>query len=299
VQQVPVLVTVQSTVMVTRVVEVTRVVTATPQPTPTAVPTVQRRAQVIYAPLDPSDESWKYKPAVPRASQKMKEVYARGLALGNDPRIFSKIGDCNSSSDFFLEPFDRPGQYNLGPYAELQIVIDHFNGSFGLNSMAARTGFGPNSMFVPLWSDPHVCQSGEGPLPCEYRLRRPSIALIGLGTHYQPLPQFEAHMRAVIEFFLDRGVVPILATKVDNEGGNEVNATIGHLAREYDVPLWNFWFVMQAVPNLGQPDGDGIHFTWAENDFSSADALSNGWPVRNLSALKVLNSVWEDVRLEK
>lgn len=294
VQQVPLPVTVQATVEVTRIVEVTRVVTATPDPTSTQL--AQQRIQVIHSTPNYFDQSWKFKSIVPNVDPAMKAVYARGLALGNDPRSFSKVGDCNSESEFFLKSFDFSGTYNLGPYTKLQNVIDNFTGSFSRTSMAARTGFGPNAMFASIWADPTVCLVGEGPLPCEYRLHRPSIALIGLGTHYEPLSDFEGQMRAVIEFSLDHGVVPILATKVDNEGGDEVNAIIVNLAQEYQVPLWNFWLAEQPLPNQGQPPGDGVHFNWAENDFGSIYSLRNGWPVRNLTALQALDAVWSAIQ---
>jgi hypothetical protein len=102
-------------------------------------------------------------------------------------------------------------------------------------------------------------------------------------------------MRAVIDFWLERGVVPILATKVDSEGGDRVNALIAFLAWEYDVPLWNFWRAEQPLYNHGQPEGDGVHFTWSRNYFDSPYALRKGWPVRNLTALQALEAVWQDV----
>jgi len=239
------------------------------------------------------NNDWQRLSILPEVSPLMKEVYLRGLALGNDPHAFSKVGDCNSEAEFFLTPFDQPGKYNLGPYADLQAVIDNFPGSFSRASVAARSGFGPSAMFDPIWVDPNLCQSGEGPLACEYRLHHPSIVLIGLGTHHDPMSKFERQMRAVIEFSLEHGVVPVLATKVDEEGGDRVNALVVYLAKQYDVPLWNFWLAEQPLKNHGQPDA--VHFTWASNDFSSDYAMGNGWPVRNLSALQALDTVWRAV----
>jgi hypothetical protein len=235
-------------------------------------------------------------PVVPEVSDAMKAVYARGLALGNAPQAFAKVGDCNTEAEFFLTAFDQPEKYRLGPYTDLQPMIDNFAGSFSRVSLAAKSGFGPSSLFDPLWVDPKLCRAGEGPLACEYRLHRPSIALIGLGTHYPPLAKFESEMRAVIEFSLEHGVVPILATKVDVEGGDRVNALIVYLAQQYEVPLWNFWRAEQPVYNQGQPEGDGIHFTYAPNYFDTDRAFRNGWPVRNLTALQALQAVWLAVK---
>jgi hypothetical protein len=232
---------------------------------------------------------------VPEVSPAMRDVYARGLAMGNDPGAFAKVGDCNTESVFFLSPFDGdPTLYRLGPYPSLQAVLDNFSGSFGRISIAARTGFGPSAMFDPTWVDPRVCDPSEGPLACEFRLHRPSIAIIGLGTHYIPENEFESQLRAVIEYSLDHGVVPIVATKVDVEGGDWVNAMVVYVAQQYQVPVWNFWRSAQPLYNHGQPDG--IHFTWASNYFDSPYSMANGWPVRNLGALQALEAVWLAVR---
>jgi hypothetical protein len=100
-------------------------------------------------------------------------------------------------------------------------------------------------------------------------------------------------MRAVIEYSLDHGVVPIIATKVDEEGGDWVNAMVVFLAQQYEVPVWNFWRSVQHLENKGQPDE--VHFTWASNYFDSGYAMANGWPIRNLGALRSLNAVWTGV----
>lgn len=269
---------------------------ASPTVTPTAtqIPSATPHPPLPTAPANLGTQ-WQEMPIVPEVSPAMKLVYERGLALGNDPKAFSKVGDCNTENNFFLAPFDQAGDYRLGSYAELQSVIDHFAGSFSRPSIAARSGFGPGAMFDPVWADPKVCLADEGPLACEFRLHRPSLALIGLGTHYPPLADFEARMRAVIEFSLEQGVVPILATKVDVEGGDRVNAIIVYLAQQYEVPLWNFWRAEHSLYNQGQPEGDGIHFTWARNYFDNPSALRNGWPVRNLTALQTLYAVWSAV----
>ena len=63
----------------------------------------------------------------PSVSAKARAIYQLGLSLGNNPRAFSKIGDCNSVAPFFLAPFDT-GDYRLGPtYAALQTTIDNFS----------------------------------------------------------------------------------------------------------------------------------------------------------------------------
>jgi hypothetical protein len=70
------------------------------------------------------------------------------------------------------------------------------------------------------------------------------------------------------------------------------------LAVDYDVPLWNFWRAVKDLPNHGLQE-DGVHLTWAGNHFDDPDAMSHGWPVRNLTALEALDAVWRGVTGKK
>lgn len=220
-------------------------------------------------------------------------VYRRGLALGNRPNVFAKIGDCNSENGRFLVMFDQPGTFTLGDrYAHLQATIDYYAGSWEHTSVAAQSGFSPASVMDPVFADPGFCRSDEGPLQCEYRRLRPSVALIALGTHYAPtMEQYEADLRLVIEESMRLGVVPILSTKADDvEGGDRINPIIRRLAAEYKMPLWDFWLAAQSLPNGGLHE-DGIHPSYARPIFDDPWGMQQGWPWRNLTALLALESV--------
>ena len=55
---------------------------------------------------------WQSLPVIPsQVSQRVRQIYLNGLALGNQPHVFSRIGDCNSAAPAFLVGFDGP--YNL------------------------------------------------------------------------------------------------------------------------------------------------------------------------------------------
>jgi len=255
-----------------------------PTVTPTAAPT-----------LEP--DAWKSLPVIPTVSDTDRAIYARGQKAGNNPAAFSKVGDCESHTQWFLTDFDHnPPLYTLGPYTNLQAVINYFQGSYGRTSLASSPGFTAASVLTPLWADPKLCNRNETPLSCEYRLQRPSFALIMLGTNDVPhIDQFEPNMRTIIEFTIDQGIVPILATKADDlEGDNSINATIAELAHEYDIPLWNFWRAVQDLPNGGL-QSDSAHLTFGTNHFDSAASMQEAWPVRNLTALQVLDAVWSGV----
>jgi hypothetical protein len=230
---------------------------------------------------------------IPRLSTEALAVYRRGLELGNQPNVFAKVGDCNSENGRFLVMFEDPALYSLGGrYAYLQSTIDFYAGSWGRTSVAAQSGFSPAAVMDPIFADPAVCRADEGPLQCEYRLLRPSVALIALGTHYAPtMAQYEADLRAVIEESMRLGVVPILATKADDvEGGDRINPIIRRLADEYRMPLWDFWLAAQQLPNGGL-NSDGIHPSYARPVFDDPWTMQQGWPWRNLTAVLALDSL--------
>ena len=78
---------------------------------------------------EPTYTDWREMPVIPQVSDRMREVYALGQELGNDPHAFSIVGDCQNVSAYFLADFDHPLQYDLGEYADLQAVVDQFAGS--------------------------------------------------------------------------------------------------------------------------------------------------------------------------
>ena len=241
-----------------------------------------------------TSNAWKGLPVIPQVSDNVKAIYQRGLDLGKNPNVYSKIGDCGSTPTWFMGDFDRgPKYYNLGEYPYLNEVISEFAGSHERTSLAARAGFNAPSLFVPLWSDIEKCESNEGPLECEYRVNNPIIAFIMLGANdiWHP-DEFEPSMRKIIEYSLDNGVIPILSTKADNqEGDGSINYTIAKLALEYKIPLINFWRAVQDIPDKGLQE-DGVHMTWGNNDFSNPDSMSTAWTIRNLTALQTLDAVW-------
>ena len=244
-------------------------------------------------------DGWMKLPVVPQTvSQRVRQIYAEGQKLGNQPNVFSLIGDCDATPTWFLGDFDLgPRHYNLGQYSDLQNEIDYFQGSFSRPSLAVRRGFVAASVLTPLWADPKLCEKGETPLSCELRLNKPAFAFILLGTNdYNHREVFEPNMRKILDALIAAGVVPILGTKADNmEGDYALNATIAQLAYEYELPLWNFWAATQPLPAHGLQD-DLTHLTWAANDFSDPARMQSAWPWRNLTALQTLRTVWNAVK---
>lgn len=268
---------VPATESVNETVEATQVADATPRPT-----------------LGPDE--WKQLPVIPVVSEAMKEVYQRGIELGRNPNVFSKVGDCQTSTGFYLVDFDYLNQYSLGEYIYLQDTIDYFEGSFARDSLAMRDGYNVAAILTPLRADPENCEPNETPIACEFRVNNPSIALISLETNFngRPADDYGKYMRQIVEYSLEQGVVPILATKGDNlEGDHSINAEIAEIAVEYDIPLWNFWAALQPLPNQGHSTelNDGFHLSFSRNFFDKEKNMLSGWPWRNLTALQALDAV--------
>lgn len=266
----------------------------------TSTPPVTFTAPATDSPPTPqivSCEDWQSFPVVPDVSDAMRAVYQRGQAAGHSSRAFSKIGDGEISTAWFFTMFDLgEDYYDLGPHQDLAPVIEYFQGSFGRISMAAKRGFNTERILDPALADPTFCQPGESPLTCEVRLHQPALAILSLGTNqvWQP-EEFENGMRQILDILLSRNVVPILSTKGDNlEGDHRINLTIACLAREYGVPLWNFWSAIQPLPDQGL-QADLEHLTYGITDFDDEPAMQTAWAVRNLTALQVLDAVWKGV----
>lgn len=245
--------------------------------------------------------SWKTQPILSELSAVSLTIYKQGLLLGNNPHAFSKVGDGGIASHWFLAIYDiSSDSYNLGSHLALAEAIEYFAGSFDRESLAARAGFNTTRILDPLFAMNDNCEIAESPLECELRHHRPSFAIISLGTNQVWEPEvFEVDFHKIVEICIEKGVLPILATKGDNlESDHRINAIIAETALLYDVPLWNFWLAIQSLPDQGlQPDGE--HLTWAENNFADPEAMSHAWPVRNLTALQLLRTMMLEVRIEQ
>lgn len=244
-------------------------------------------------------QSWKDLPVIPELGPRALEILKAGLAKGNNPHVFSKIGDCESQASWFLGDFDgKPTAYSLGSYqTELQPVIQYYSGSYARLSLAARPGFSAASLLAPIWADKQRCGKDETPLACEIRTNHPLVAFILLGSNDASNPKtFEGHMRTILDETIAQGVLPVIGTKADNvEGDYFINATIARLAHEYGLPLWNYWRAVQPLPDHGL-QADKVHLTFGTPQFDDPAMMQKAWPVRNLNALLILEKVMADTK---
>ncbi|MHC1781345.1 MAG: hypothetical protein AB9891_01055 [Anaerolineaceae bacterium] len=269
----------------------------TPSPAPTATPVPP--TAVMSPTITPTATQdtrltakyWPEYPVVPKITGGAQAIYALGQKLGNNPRTYSVVGDCQSDPDVFMGTFDtdryRLPDANLG----LQETINQFKGSFGRQSVSVKDGMSVSSALSPLWADQTQCLPNESPIICEYRLNKPSFVFINLGTNWKSadMDAYENYLRQIVDFWVKNGVVPILSTKVDNlEGNHLINLAAAQVAYDYDIPVWNFWKAADKLPNHGL---DPMHDPTQPLTYLTSDA----WYMRSITGLQTLDSVWRGV----
>lgn len=288
--------------ILTQQVETTEPSQATEPPTqPVEISNTTATLEPTLIPTDLPVDYWKDLPVVPtELSDRVREIYQTGQDMGRNPKRFTKVGDCNSQHPDFLSGFDHI--YYLGQFTYLQPAIDYFKGSFGILSQTTNPGMNTARVLSYLWKT-EDCPSTDTLLECQYRIDNPSFVIIMLGTndgyYHQANPEsFERNMRAIIERTIELGIVPILATKVDNnEGDQSINPLIAQLAMEYEIPLWNFWRAAQPLENGGLRDHEHLNSGSGPpaTDFRMEISLSYGKEVKNLTALQVLDFMMREL----
>jgi uncharacterized protein YraI len=246
-------------------------------------------------------------------SSHARQIFLDGRTKGNSAYTFTRVGDSISASPFFLSPVAN-GAYNLGQYGYLGGAIRFFSGPngrgvnpFGAASMAAHNGWSTESVLNPAQADRNLCRAGETPLECEYRVVKPSVALIMLGTNDSgglPTDQYTANLRRIVEISIGMGVIPVLSTlppkhydsRTDGRVA-EFNQIIIATARSYDIPLWDYYSAMITLPAEGL-SSDGIHPSIPPSGtvlVLDETNLKTGYAMRNLTALQVLYTLWQQV----
>lgn len=256
----------------------------TPAPTRTSRPT-------SFPPTSEADAAaWKTLPVIPEAiDASLQRVYARGLALGNDPYAFSLFGDCQTRPGEFFGVFETDLAVIESLSPELREVVDNFGGSFNRESSTTQDGTTPGSLLWTQWHrGEYGCTFAETPVECELRIHRPSFVIIQVGTHFES--RNTEYLRRVILQLLDAGVVPILATKADNREKDErINRDMAMLAAEYDLPLWNFWAAVSDLPDRGL-------YTRDDRPLQGPIYLTEEATIRHrMTGLAALNAVWRTV----
>jgi len=231
-------------------------------------------------------EAWRLWPIVPEVTEKAKEIYKKGIALGNNPHAFSKIGDCQNLKNVFLGIYDQPGGYDpQGKWKPFLDTIENFKGYWNRDGESTQFGMTAASPLSQIWPKSDACLQDENPMECELRITKPSFVVISLEFAFtgRTAEIYERYMRQIIEYVISQGAVPILSTKADNmERDHSINLTTAKLAYEYDLPLWNWWLAAQPLADHGMDiiRNDGFHISvqaWNERSFTFLETLDHLW----------------------
>ena len=246
----------------------------------------------------------------PDVQAHIAQVYAFGQARGNHPDVFAKVGDSITVNILTLNPIGD-GIYDLGEYAYLEGVIDFYRGgetrdghnSFNETPLAAEIGWTTYGVLDPAENDPDYCRVGESPLMCEYRLLKPSISIIMLGTNDVGILEEEHYrnnLNLIVNLSEGEGVIPILTTIPLRDGFEErsqiFNRIVMEVAQQHAIPLVDYGGAMLALGRDGF-DEDNVHPSVPPKGYEGAADfrefnLRYGYVLRNLTALQMLDAVW-------
>lgn len=190
-----------------------------------------------------------------------RALYAAAAARGRDPAIFTVAGDSNSEWSGYLGQI-ATGAHDLRARPAYAAAAARLGPSFPRHSVAVQGGLRAADMFMSDWPDkPSACERTEGRFVCELRLSRASIIFIQLGTGDRFVwTEYEGHLRRMLDFALQSGVLPVLVTKADDleswQGGapiDHMNSVVRRLAAEYQLPMIDFFLATRNLPVIPNP----------------------------------------------
>lgn len=274
---------------------VTPTITNSPTLSPTPEPAPTATAEIILVNGIPRQDFILFPN---NARQHVKEIFLLGQSIGRNPKAFSKLGDSVTLTDHFLTRFDS-GHYVLGPYEFLQPTIGHFAGSFQRYGVATKVGLHAWSIFDPLWANKEWCLADEDMVACEIRLFNPAVMMIKIGSNDNGAADaFDSNIRELVDFLIEQGVIPIIATKADRFEGpdDRNNKMLRQIAFDYSLPLLDYDLVAGTLPRRGL-SGDDVHMTMADsNDYNDPKTFERGYPVSDLTILMMLHEILQEVK---
>ncbi len=254
-------------------------------------------------------------PVLPETTAHARLIYELGVEEGNNPRVFSKIGDCMTATvQYFMGPFGT-GEYDLGEYENLQAVIDYFSipargegfelDSFANPGLGTASGFNTASVIDSIWANPNWCQPNESPLSCEYRVSRPAFSLLMFGTNdvmFFEAEFFDFYLRTIVLETINFNIVPVLYTIPTRpeypDKTYQFNQIIIKITEDYDLPLVNLWAAVQDLPHEGVDEEEPIHLSIPDDGLTghfTAENLQAGYTVRNLVTLQTLQILLDNL----
>jgi hypothetical protein len=247
-------------------------------------------------------------PVIPTISDAMREVYRHGHNdLRNYSYVITKVGDSMTADDLYLKPMSRDDNV-LRPYDYLGDAVSYFGASTSVDSVAARVGMTTYTVFDPAWADKTVCHPRETPLDCEYRRKRPSIALIMFGANdlkRMDDVHFDQQIRMIVADSISHGVIPVLSTFSYDPAAPLwlqsvlFNRRLVKIASDEQVPLINLWLAARSLPSYGLEDDDihMKHWGFEYMKFDHGSAAFSGAALRNLLSIRTLDEIRRTVIL--
>lgn len=242
----------------------------------------------------------------PGVMQQAQAIYQHGQQLGNNPHSLLLIGDSVTELGQFMQVFGN-GNYDLGGYGYLQDTINFFgeSGTFGATYQTIHSGYTFAMILDPTWADPAQCVAKESPLDCEYRLKKPSIAIIYLGLNdmrFVAPDVFQANADRVIQTLIGYGVIPVLTTFTIADTYEYAGPAPAYLqvlhdtAARYQIPLIDFYEAARSLPNRGTGP-DAAHLTYRDDRRISfaGDQSLYGTTLRELLTLETLTALKQNV----
>jgi hypothetical protein len=229
----------------------------------------------------------------------VRQIYARGRQLGNDPWVLMKIGESNTAGTVYLCNFEWRS-YSLGTYTHLQQVVDEFSrtGSFCRSNASAQNGFATVNVLDPLFAPSDICEPNESPLACEVRRSRPSFAFIYIGladTGILTPDEYENNLTLIVNYLSRNGVVPIIQTWPTADGFNTnnrpqiYNEVVRAVAHNTRIPMLDLRAALYNYDNRGTgPDGYHLSVRDASKTELAGDEAIFGRPYRELQSLQIL-----------
>jgi hypothetical protein len=240
-----------------------------------------------------------HSPITPYVADQMREI----TLLGPDkqPDVFMKTGASSTVSQNTLFCFAN-GPLDLGEHDALEPTLDFFLGGdaagttpFNRASEAARVGHHAG------WA----ISGNPSPIDIEVSMVSPRLALVHFGandmgwgaTYGDALVYYHSNMMLLVDGLILEGVVPVLfgiTRRGDYASAQRWvgtwNATIRGIAQSRQVPFVDLYEAIDWLPGHGLA-GDGLHLEAYSGGacILDEDGLQNGYNIRNLVALEVLD----------
>lgn len=231
---------------------------------------------------------------------------------GPKNKKFIQVGDSISYWDSNMSPIGL-GKVRYGDYSYLAGTVAYFSeeiarleNSFANARIAAIRG-GTAGTLISVYGTgstkyhPVLCED-KTPLECEIDEVNPSFAIVRIGTNDAggSLANYENNLTAILEYLIDRNIVPILGTiPVRTVGPNTstFNDVLISVANDLNVPLVDIRTPLNTLENKGLCP-DGIHPNIPTNantaDFTST-GLQYGYNLTNLMFLESLRLILNHV----